>query len=69
MLWDLYSDIYLGDIFDLMEKCNTNHEDIPDLLSEARQWLADFRAQAPNETVAFLLEKVFSRKLEAKTLF
>lgn len=52
-----------------MEKCNTNHEDIPDMLSEAKQWLADFRAQAPNETVAFLLEKVFSRKLEAKTLF
>lgn len=69
MLWDLYSDTYLSDIFDLMEKCTANHEDIPYLLSEARQWLADFRAQAPNETVAFLLKKVFSRKLEPKTLF
>ncbi len=69
MLWDLYSDTYLSEIFDLMEKCTTNHEDIPYLLSEARQWLADFRAQAPNETVSFLLKKVFSRKLDTKTLF
>ena len=52
-----------------MEKCKDNHEDIPYLLSEAKQWLVDFRTQAPNETVAFLLEKVFSRKLEAETLF
>ena len=69
MLWDLYSDIYLDDIFDLIEKCKDKPDDIPYILSEAKQWLVDFRTQAPNETVAFLLEKVFSRKLEAETLF
>lgn len=68
MLWDLYSDAYVNDIFNLIEKCASNDKDIPYLLSEAKQWVSDFLAQAPNETVAFLLKKVFSRKLETETL-
>ena len=69
MVWDLYADFFIKDISCLLEKCENQHEDIPYLLSEARQWLADFRAQAPNETVNFLLRKVFSQKLETRSIF
>lgn len=68
MLWDLHADTFVEDIECLLEKCENHDEDIPYLLSEARQWLADFRAQAPNETVSFLLQKIFSGGLEKKTI-
>lgn len=62
-MWDMYSDRFLVEMEKLYQKCEKKGGNIPSMLMETSRWMEDFIQQAPNTTVAYLLQEIFTNGL------
>ena len=62
-IWDLHGHKFMVEMEEVYQKCRNRSSEVPQMLMETAQWLEEFLKAAPNPTVAYLLEQIFSNGL------
>lgn len=62
-IWDLHGHKFMVEMEEVYQKCRSHSSEVPQMLMETSKWIEDFLKTAPNATVAYLLQRIFSNGL------